>query len=119
MASNNLVKAPEMNEGRENHGSVCLGEYVYVFGGQENAGAVESLHVKHGKAWYIISRPTQMMHRGGIAVAIIEEHLIAVYGGFTELTELNDGYMFDTNRNTFEPILGDNKDFRSWCVSPA
>ena len=36
-------KAPPLNEGREDHGSICLRGHIYVFGGFFNKGSVESL----------------------------------------------------------------------------
>ena len=34
IASNQWFKAPEMNEGRYDHSSCCLNEFLYVFGGK-------------------------------------------------------------------------------------
>ena len=45
------VTAPKMTKARWRHSSCSLGEYIYVFGGLDSNGAIESLEVKVGCNW--------------------------------------------------------------------
>ena len=40
--------AAPLKRGREYHASVCQGQHVYVFGGQQNDGSIETAHVGLG-----------------------------------------------------------------------
>lgn len=45
---NKWHKASPLNQGRRAHGSISLGRHIYVFGGQQDPGTVESLLVSEG-----------------------------------------------------------------------
>ena len=44
-------RAPKLRLGKYRHGSISLGEHIYVFGGKLNPGYIEALHVGQSDAW--------------------------------------------------------------------
>ena len=118
IAKNEWRKAPPLNDGRACHASVSLGEYIYVLGGY-GTGSIESLRVSEGHRWQKVHEPTPLTRRMYPAAAILDDHTIAVYGGYNYKTGvLNDGFVLDKERKTVQKILGTDKDVKMQCTSP-
>ena len=93
------TQGPLLNNCRDSHSSCCLGQYVYVFAGDEN-GSIESLQVEGGKAWQVLAELTLLNRRLNPAVAVLNERAIAVFGGFYYEQQINSGIVFDTEQKT-------------------
>ena len=111
------TKGPCLNYHRFYHSSCCLGKHAYVFGGEYSRGAIESFQVEGGKVWHILSESNQLVGRWHLAVAILNDHSIAIYGGRSPGKFSNKGIVFDTQSKTCMRILGGENDLKFQCFS--
>ena len=104
---NEWQNAPKMKKGRCQHASLCLGNHVYVFGGKENRGSIESLKIGLGETWKEICGHSELTRRERVAVTATGPETIAIFGGRRDNeSELKNGYELNTSTNEVRPILG-------------
>ena len=110
--------APPLKEGRFSHRSISVGDRIYQLGGYTNYGSIESLKVGKGHTWKIIHEPTGLTCRSDAAVVVLKDHIIAVFGGVRDGNRLNDGFLFDTEKKSVDPILDESDDLKFKCTMP-
>ena len=96
LVSHTWHDAPQLNEARLSHASICLGNSVYVFCGFKT-GSIEALKVGEGQRWQMIHRATAKLTRACPALAVLNDHCIVMYGG-SHNGWLNDGMVIDTKK---------------------
>ena len=94
------LEAPSLNFGRYYHSSICLGQLAFVFGGKDRSNnKIESHQVGTNEPWNVVLETSQIdVRRIDSAIVKIDEQNIAVFGG--------TGYIFQTEYNTVQPMLG-------------
>lgn len=60
----------------------------------------------------MLAELTQLNRRLNPAVAVLNEHAIAVFGGFYYEQQINNGIVFDTEQKTCKRILGGEEDVK-------
>ena len=85
-----------MKVARYCHSLCSLGDRVFAFGGWYE-GSVESLKVGAAKSWEVIILPSKLTIRSNPALAILNDHQIACFGGGGR----NDGLIVDVRDSSF------------------
>ena len=80
IAGNRWEDAPDMNEGRHNHSSCVNGDRIFVLGGENNNGSVETYQID-GQSWSLIAAASELTKRFYAAAAALDRNNIIVWGG--------------------------------------
>ena len=98
--------APDLQEARNEHSSLCLDGTVYVFGGEgtwecEGNKTIESLKVDVDQQWSIVCEH-ELVYRHHAAITAISKNTIAVFGG-----DKPGGYLFNVATKEIKPMGGE------------
>ena len=75
---------------------------MFVYGGSGNEDSVEFITVGNGRQWQIIWRTPKMTLRSYLALAVLNEHQIACFGG----SGCYFGFVLDVRDYSVKNILG-------------
>ena len=126
ITENTWEETKPMMYGRFNHSSICLNEFVYVFGGFGNDGYIERMRAGSKERWAVCYEPSDdLTKRSHSAVTVINSNHIAVFGGARDFKCLRDGYVLNTETLRIKTFLSSktNKEFETTThvqqISPA
>lgn len=112
------TSAPDLNHPRYLHASCSLGSSVYVFGGANVQGSIESLQVGVSQAWTVFVVPNKLLsRRSDPAVTILDERSIVVFGGHRNNDYLSDGFVLDPESNQGSQIMLERNNFAFRCYN--
>ena len=83
---------------------------MYVFGGKNNEGSIETIFVGVDMPWTIICESSQVVNRFSAAITVVSPQKIALFGGFKDGIRAKDGYVFDIGQSSVKSILGSSSD---------
>ena len=108
---------PPLNKARSSHCSLVLDDTLLVFGGM-GVKSIEALKIGRDAAWSIVQESAGLIGRSYAAVCAINSTEIVVFGGLANRTELNTGYVYNTQTHEVrEMILGKESDLAFRCRS--
>lgn len=122
LATNTYSELVPMNKAREDHSSTAIGNSVWVFGGVNGSGPLNSIErlkicrenlTTTARKWEMIQPHKEFAARANSAVCNISRHKMLILGGNVSKGYLSDIWVMDAKRKTMKKIA--NAPFAFHC----